>query len=85
MEKKIAKVTWLDAWHETGELMQKSIDGLSPVLRYSIGYLLKMTKTEVVIAAGIVNVTETEVNYCDVTVIPKGIIKGVIILSSNDD
>jgi len=78
----LAEVIWEDAWHESGELTQKAIADLSPVMRHSVGYLLKKTQKEVVIAAGIVNITDSEVNYCDVSVIPRGVVKGIMPLDN---
>ena len=80
------EVTWLDAWHEMGELTQKAIEDLRPIVRQSIGYLRKMTTEEVVIASGVIQkVPGGEDSFTDVSVLPRCMVKGILTLDSEDN
>lgn len=83
---KIVEVTWLDAWHSTSELTQEEIDGLRPMMRKTVGYLRKINKAEVVVASGVIEKTlRGEDSFCEIEIIPRGIVKGIITLGNNDD
>lgn len=85
MELKRVEVTWEDAWHEVSELAQKDIEGLSPMSRKTVGYLRKMTKGEVVVASGLIEkVPNGEDSFCDIAIIPRGIVKGILTLNNDD-
>ena len=82
---KKVEVTWLDAWHETGELTLVAALDLRPMVRQSIGYLLKMNEDEIVMAGGIIaKILGGEDTFCDISVTPRSIVKGIVVLASEN-
>ena len=82
------EVTWLDAWHQTGETTLKEVADMKPLVRRDLGYLLKMSKAEVIIASGMVErIPGGEDSFVDISIIPRAMVKGIlsIDLSNNND
>lgn len=87
-ELKKVEVIWIDAALEQGELTPKEIEELHPIPRRHVGYLVRGTESEVVIAGGITERTkiavdgdtDTKDTFDSSLALPRGIIKEIRVL-----
>ena len=78
---KIVEVTWIDAWSGPEELTADHAQSLLPVKRRQVGYLLKQSELTVILAGGVLDkIPEGVDSFCDISVIPMGIITGMSVL-----
>jgi hypothetical protein len=78
---KTVEVRWLDAWNDSEELTAEHAQSLRPIKRRQVGYLLKQSDADIVLAAGVYEQVPGGVDsFCDITVIPMGIVTGVSVL-----
>ena len=81
-ELKKVEVTWLDAWFQPSEMTYKEVEDLSAVTRQNIGYLVKGTENDVILAAGrLEKIPGGEDSFCDIVIIPRAVVKEIRILN----
>lgn len=84
MELKKVEVTWEDAWHDSEEITLEIVQNLHPITRRNVGYLLKGFDNEVVLAAGVIEkIPEGVDSFCDIEIIPRGIVKSIKVIKDD--
>ena len=82
---KIVEVTWLDAWSSSDDAPVEAIEGLKPITRRNVGYLLNEDKDGIILAAGISEKAavgedaKRKDTFSDRILIPQGVIQGMIV------
>ena len=83
---KIVEVTWLDAWSEQDDVTIEALEGLKPITRHNIGYLIQETEDVIILAAGISEKTAKSADmhakdtFTERILIPRGTIQQIWIL-----
>ena len=78
---KTVEVCWIDAWNDSEELTVNDAQALRPIKRRQVGYLLKQSDVAIVLAAGVYEKVPDGIDsFCDVVVIPMGIVTSVRVL-----
>ena len=79
---KVVEITWLDACRENAILDKDVFDGMSPLTRCNVGYLIKENEAEVTISFGLIeNIYKGNTGIDEAFTIPRGCITDIKELS----
>ena len=85
------EVTWLDAWSSSDDAPIEAIQGLKPITRRNLGYLLSEDDEGIILAAGISEKAiigediKRKDTFSDRILIPWGVIEGIMVLEQIGD
>ena len=81
---RIVEVTWLDAWSEQDDVTIEALEGLKPIVRRNVGYLVRETEEEIILAAGVSEKTakgdplNPKDTLTERLLIPRGVIQQIV-------